>query len=150
VSVAQQQSCGAVADIKQRRRPSPPHHYAAMSPPDFAAMDRMALRAFRENAVKHNEKPTVENNYFTTKPKEERCPQPSDWIPTCVAMEWCEYHGPCQHKPDECSIVAAGSLNAAKKTEPKKKAQKPKLTMRRYYEKVRIRPFCLSFNPIRY
>jgi hypothetical protein len=98
-----------------------------MSPPDFAAMEREALHAFRKNADKHNEKPAVENNYFTTKPKEERYPQPSDWVPTCVAMEWCEYHGPCQHRPDECSVVAAGSLNAAKKTEPKKKAQKPKL-----------------------
>jgi hypothetical protein len=91
-----------------------------MSLPDFASMDRDTLKAFRKNALKHNEKSTVENNYFTTKPKEERCPQPTDWVPSCIATKWCEYHGPSQHTVDSCSI--ADPKNDA----PKKKAKNQK------------------------
>jgi hypothetical protein len=93
-----------------------------MSPSDFASMDRKALQAFRNTARKRNEEPTVENNYFTTTPKEERFPQPTDWIPTCIAAEWCEYHGPSQHTPDQCSMIGEASTH-----KEKKKAQKPKI-----------------------
>jgi hypothetical protein len=120
-----------------------------MSPPDFATMERLALFAFRKSSQKRNEKPTVENNYFTTTPRKGGRPQPSDWIPTYIATKWCAYHGPSQHTPEECAIVAAGSWAEFQK----QKAQEAKADMRRLIEwqnKVRIRPFCLSFNPIHY
>ena len=107
--------------------------------PDFATMDREALNAFRKNAEKCNQKPTVENNHFTAKPRVQRCPQPSDWIPTCIATEWCEYHGPCKHKPENCNIIAAGSLAEFQKQQAQKKKVDLKTSLRMRKE-VRFYP----------
>jgi len=85
-------------------------------------MERKALRTFYENAVKRNEKPTVENNYFTIKFNEERHPQPSDWVSTCIAKHWCEYHGPGQHTLEKCHVVTGeprDSHNQKPKIDPK-------------------------------
>ena len=101
--------------------------------PDFATMDRKALRTFRENATKRNERPTVENNYLTMKFSMERRSQPADWVSTCIATKWCEHHGPSGHTTDNCEKLAA-----MKKGEPKKKVQKPKKSMAAYYKQVRI------------
>jgi hypothetical protein len=76
-----------------------------MSPPDFASMDRKALQAFRNMAIYRKEAPTVENNYFTTNSKDAPHPQPADWVPTAIATEWCQHHGPAQHTPDKCHAI---------------------------------------------
>jgi hypothetical protein len=114
-----------------------------MSPPDFATMDRKALFAFRKNTQKRQKKSTVENNYFTTTPRNGGRPQPSDWVPTSIATNWCKYHGPAQHTPEECAIVAAGSWAEFQKQE----AQKRKRFMQwriEWHEKVGISHYCLS------
>jgi RNA recognition motif-containing protein len=111
-------------------------------------MDRKALQAFRNAARKQNEQPNVENNYFTTTPKDKRFPQLTDWIPTCIASEWCEYHGPSQHTPDQCSMIGEAST---KKTEPKRKAQKPKIDPKAFADWQKqvsrtFRPFSLCIT----
>jgi hypothetical protein len=107
-----------------------------MSTPDFASMDRDALTAFRKNAYKRKEEPSVENNYFTTEFKKERCHQPTDWVSTPIATEWCEHHGPSGHTTDNCKAV----------TDPdhQKKKQKPKIDLP---TRLRLRKKVRSFAP---
>ena len=66
-------------------------------------MTREALYAFRKNAQKNNDRSSSATNYFTVKYTEgKRRTQPADWIPTCIATEWCENHGPCLHATADC------------------------------------------------
>jgi hypothetical protein len=70
---------------------------------DFKEMSKTALRNFRKQAIEAKELPSVENNYFTTPfSVYSTNKQPADWVPTKMAHNWCEQHGPSNHETAEC------------------------------------------------
>ncbi|GAB7335965.1 hypothetical protein MBLNU13_g08207t1 [Cladosporium sp. NU13] len=102
-----------------------------MSSVDFTNMTRRDLFHYRLKATKAHERPSVENNYFTTKYSVHLShKQPADWIPTKLARLWCEHHGPANHSAAQCPGIygktakPVGEPKADAKTRARKAANK--------------------------
>lgn len=81
---------------------------------DFTNMSRRDLFYYRLKATKAHERPSAQNNYFTTRFSAELSrKQPADWSPTKLARVWCEHHGPANYVAAECPGVYGKSAKAA-------------------------------------
>lgn len=87
---------------------------------DFDKMSKQDLIDFRRKALKARERPSVENNYFTTKFKAGLSnKQPTDWVPTELFKDWCEHHGPSNHLTAECRDGNGTKKKPLKQQKPK-------------------------------
>ena len=70
---------------------------------DFANMTKQDLSKFRHKAIKAGERPSAQNNYFTTTfSAGVSNKQPDDYVSTALFKTWCEHHGPANHLTAEC------------------------------------------------
>jgi hypothetical protein len=85
---------------------------------NFKDMSKEDLIVFSRKATKAHERPSVENDYFTTRfSRDLTNKQPIDWVPTKLYTSWCEHHSPSCHETAECRDSKGVKAKPAKKTE---------------------------------